>query len=431
MTSENHRHVRCPRCGGPTVRIRRLAEDRIASVAAPLRRYRCTDSGCGWEDAIAVAPDASRRRRARRDARKRAQRPRRIAVGASLATGLLLALAAAQAWQLYRNALPDPVLERAAANRPLVPFGQSHDGEPLPGDHPLLVRVADAGSSGTGPALATDALGDAPATGAPVSAPTRGAPIGTAVGKTTIPALTDSVRFSALADDATADSTADGPADDAPLTLRQNCAWGDPGRDPYRGTVEQALEGARLPPEVAKRLAAMIRAGQATDRLEITTASIRTVHQYREYDPESIAMTFGKTLCVNTKVNFKPGHMERADLYEVADAGGATYSVMVPYVCGNVSVLSDRAERPDEKAAAPVMVLGPDGRPVLRKTSAPLPGVIAGNLVRNPRTGTGNKVTTQQAEGQVPVPGTLANLLGGSVLLAWFIRRRARKPEGE
>jgi len=34
------------------------------------------------------------------------------------------------------------------------------------------------------------------------------------------------------------------------LALKQNCAWGDPGRDPYRGTVEQALEGAQLPPNL-------------------------------------------------------------------------------------------------------------------------------------------------------------------------------------
>jgi len=175
----------------------------------------------------------------------------------------------------------------------------------------------------------------------------------------------------------------------------------------------------------------MIKAGQASDRLEITNASIRTVHQYREYDPSSIAMTFGKTLCLNTRVNFPPGHMERADLYEVADASGATYSVMVPYVCGNVSVLADRAERPDEKAGAPIMVLGPDGRPVLRKASAPLPGVIAGNIGKDTLAGggggkQGEDGSTRKAEGQVPEPGTLANLLGGVALLGWWMRGRAR-----
>jgi len=359
------------------MRIRRLAEDRVASVAAPLRRHRCVDPACGWEGVVAVAPDAARKRRLRERVRKRAQRPRRVAIGVSLAVGLVFALAVAQAWQLYQRALPDPVIERIAARQPLVPFGRSHEGEPLPGDHPLLARV-------TAQAL-------------PASA---------------VPAARDA---SSAGDDA--------------LTLRQNCAWGDPGRDPYRGTVEQALEGARLPPEIAARLARMIKAGQATDRLEITNASIRTVHQYREYDPSSIAMTFGKTLCLNTRVNFRPGHLERADLYEVADASGATYSVMVPYVCGNVSVLGDRAERADERAGAPIMVLGPDGRPVLRKASAPLPGVIAGNIGRPTVQGRGGEGgTPRKVEGQVPEPGTLANLLGGVALLGWLMRRRARNP---
>jgi hypothetical protein len=224
----------------------------------------------------------------------------------------------------------------------------------------------------------------------------------------------------------TTSKSAESPAGEDRLQLRQDCAWGDPGRNPYRGTIEEALEGARLPADVVERLAGMIRAGQATDRLEITNASIRTVHQYREYNPKSIAMTFGKTLCVNTRVNFKPDHMERADLYEVADASGATYSVMVPYVCGNVSVLSDREERPD--AGAPIMVLGPDGKPVVRKASAPLPGVIAGNIGKKSVVGASNEPGTRQA--QVPVSGTLANLLGGFALLGWFLRRRLRARGG-
>ena len=395
------------------MRIRRLAEDRVASVAAPLRRRRCVDPACGWEGVVAVAPDAARKRRLRERMRKRAQRPRRVAIGVSLTVGLVFALTVAQAWQLYQRALPDPVIERIAARQPLVPFGQSHEGEPLPGDHPLLARVtAQALPASAVPASVPITASITVPSGAPTALPTA---LRTAL-RTDTPSAVPAARDA---------SSAGGDA----LTLRQNCAWGDPGRDPYRGTVEQALEGARLPPEIAARLARMIKAGQATDRLEITNASIRTVHQYREYDPSSIAMTFGKTLCLNTRVNFRPGHLERADLYEVADASGATYSVMVPYGCGNVSVLGDRAERADERAVAPIMVLGPDGRPVLRKASAPLPGVIAGNIGRPTVQGRGGEGgTPRKVEGQVPEPGTLANLLGGVAWLGWLMRRRARKP---
>jgi hypothetical protein len=44
-------------------------------------------------------------------------------------------------------------------------------------------------------------------------------------------------------------------------------------------------------------------------------------------------------------VNFPAGHVEYAALYEAEDRRGKTYSVMVPYVCNNVSVLGVRAER--------------------------------------------------------------------------------------
>jgi hypothetical protein len=51
------------------------------------------------------------------------------------------------------------------------------------------------------------------------------------------------------------------------------------------------------------------------------------------------------TLCFNTRVNFKPGHVEYAALYEHTDSRNRTYTVMVPYVCRNVSVLGQRGER--------------------------------------------------------------------------------------
>ena len=145
-----------------------------------------------------------------------------------------------------------------------------------------------------------------------------------------------------------ADPPADPPA--APvgaasgLTLRQGCAWGQPGRQPYRGTTEQALSAAGLPHEVVRQIAAMRLAGGRSGRLAISRSAIRQVDGPRAFNPRSMAMSFGLTLCLNTRVNFAPGHVEPADLYEARDASGRMYSVMVPDVCGNVTVLGARAE---------------------------------------------------------------------------------------
>jgi hypothetical protein len=136
------------------------------------------------------------------------------------------------------------------------------------------------------------------------------------------------------------------PAVDAePLKLRRGCAWGTPGRDPYRGTTEQALQAAGLPPEVVSEVAALRLARQPTDHLEIRNESIRALADGRTFDPRSVALTFGHTLCLNSRVNFPRGHVEKAELYEVRDARGRWHSIMVPEVCGNVSVLGARARR--------------------------------------------------------------------------------------
>jgi hypothetical protein len=44
--------LRCPRCGGALVRMRRKPFDRLLSLVSPRRRYRCRAMGCGWEGAL-------------------------------------------------------------------------------------------------------------------------------------------------------------------------------------------------------------------------------------------------------------------------------------------------------------------------------------------------------------------------------------------
>jgi hypothetical protein len=130
----------------------------------------------------------------------------------------------------------------------------------------------------------------------------------------------------------------------SPLQLRHSCAWGVPGGNPYRGTVAQALAAARLPPEVVRRIADMAERGWVYDQVEISREGIQTVSGQRRFGTDVRAMAFGDTLCFNTRVNFAPGHVEYAALYEAEDAAGKRYTVMVPYVCQNVSVLGEREE---------------------------------------------------------------------------------------
>lgn len=136
------------------------------------------------------------------------------------------------------------------------------------------------------------------------------------------------------------------PINATPLHLRVTCAWGVPGRNPYRGTVEQALTAALVPSEVVKDIATQVAHG-TRNQVQITREGIRTP-DHKHYFGKSIrAMAFGNTLCFDTRVNFDPGHVEYASLYEAADKNGKVYSVMVPFVCGNVSLLQERTQPPD------------------------------------------------------------------------------------
>jgi hypothetical protein len=205
------------------------------------------------------------------------------------------------------------------------------------------------------------------------------------------------------------------------LSVRQGCAWGVPGRHPYGGTVTQALLAARLPEDVVRRIDVMIALGIVSDQVVISRDSIRAVRSSRQFDSKIVAMGFGNTLCFGTRVNFQPGHLEFADLYDATDGRGNNYSVMVPYVCGNVSVLAERAERDDGAVATlmpvPGAATGATGHP--RGLAVPgSPGGRVTNLAK----------PAEQAVRTVPEPGTLAGLIAAlaAMALAEGIARRRR-----
>lgn len=195
----------------------------------------------------------------------------------------------------------------------------------------------------------------------------------------------------------------------AGLRLRQGCAWGQPGRNPYRGTPEQALTSARLPALVVERLLTKIHAHDTTDRIEISSAAIKAQNSERAYNPQSFAMTYGRTLCLNSRVNFAPGHVEQADLYEVTDEQGEKVAVMVPDVCGNVSVLGERGER---DAVA---------RYVAAAASAPRDDDPDSDVDGAQAHANGSAANAARS---VPEPGTLACTFAALAVAAWIARRR-------
>jgi hypothetical protein len=81
------------------------------------------------------------------------------------------------------------------------------------------------------------------------------------------------------------------------------------------------------------------------ERVEISRTAIRSIDGRHVFRPQIPAMAFGDALCFDTRVNFPAGHVEYAALYEAQDRTGKTYSVMVPFVCNNVSVLGARRHR--------------------------------------------------------------------------------------
>ena len=292
----------CPACGQATQRIPRLNQDRARSVSIRARRFGCSAASCAWQGLLLPADLVPEAEPAAPDSTPAGSGPLRwaraavlggtvvAAVGLPLTVATVVGLGALAGPPAALALLPGVSHDGLALRRP----SQQRGGQLLPAQ---LVLTAAAAASGAAGATATTT----PNT--PAAAPL------------------------------------------APLALRQGCAWGQPGRNPYRGSTEQALHAAQLPDDVVRQVSAMRQAKQVTARLQIGTAGIHEVNGPREFASTGLALTFGNTLCLGSKINFAPGHTEAADLYEVRDSQGRLHAVMVPDVCGNVSVLQRRGLR--------------------------------------------------------------------------------------
>ena len=313
------RRLGCPTCAGAVRRSRRSTVQRwFSGDTGDIARYRCTDAGCGWTgfiDRSGIQPKPTPR----------------LGLLRVLRSVVPLALAAAAVAFASWGASKAPVASVGVGTRQFAP-GEVFDGETLPAGHPLLL----AGLS-------------LPQAEVPQAAGSR-------------------------ADEASAHLP---PADHAAgtsLGLRRFCAWGSPGRMPYRGTVDEALHAAQIPTAVRQQIVAAVATGHASERLTIANDGIRALSSGREFDPRRFAMSYGRTLCLGTRVNFKPGHVEPASLFEAQDlASGRLYSVMVPDICRNVSILSRR----------PAVRPGPDRDP---RWLGPANRGIRATTARGPRT---------------------------------------------
>ncbi len=358
----------CPHCGARVVRVHRHLGDRLVAVVAKVHRYRCSNRDCAWEGIVSL-PTAQKQATRRREVTWTA-RLGWMSVGIAIASigagtiawfhddGGTAPPVAARAVHVPRSSPPPSEIfdALALANEEFGALGVRTPRGTYDGKASLAERVV----AGPSPSIPDDGF---VSMNLPMAGPRESYPVEFV---SAIPAENhDGLTFAPHDVGSTADPASlslvspgesfDGftlPPDDERLTrnatelsMRRGCAWGAPGRTPYKGTVRQALAGAGLPQEVVNKIDLMVERKMVSDRVTITRDAIQAVNSKRRFEPTISAMGFGKTLCFGTRVNFPAGHVEVADLYEATDGEGAKFSVMVPYVCGNVSVLAARAER--------------------------------------------------------------------------------------
>ena len=367
---------RCPSGGSAVARARR---SRIERLAPELRRWRCMQENCGWAGLLAHLPAAQQAleptaalptttavrwaAQGRIWWRKRGGRRLGRKVLMVSAGGLLASLATA--FVLHR-----PAPESVMVGTNVLLRGSHLEGERLPAAHPLVA---------------------------------------------VLPAQALEIEPKGYVED--------GPS---VLRVRRLCAWGLPGRNPYRGAVEQALQTATLSATVVTKIAASVRAGQRVDRVTIGNDGIHAQHSGRVFDPQRVAMTYGMTMCVDTRVNFKAGHTEQGDLYEAMDDDGRIYAVMVPDVCGNVSVVGQRVVKTAAPAPRAAGGVASDPRPWLQlppeERLRELPRALR-YADADPATGEGRNAPTSSP---VSAPGSL--LLSGLALgLALLLGRQRNR----
>jgi len=122
---------------------------------------------------------------------------------------------------------------------------------------------------------------------------------------------------------------------------RHGCVWEGPGESPYFGTLADALTAARVPIEIVRKIEIMRDSGFVTDRLEISSAGIRSTDHRRFFGKTTKAMAMGETVCFGTRIGMPPEKTTIANLYELVDDTNMRFQVMVVQIGGNVAVLGE------------------------------------------------------------------------------------------
>lgn len=123
-----------------------------------------------------------------------------------------------------------------------------------------------------------------------------------------------------------------------------SCDWSAPGRSPFTGEIPAAVAHYReIPPAVRVQLREKMKRHAYDDVVEIRRDSITGKHQYTDLR----SMHFGNTLCRNvSRAKWSDAALERGLVYTVGK-----YSVILPTVCSNLSLVTRRP--PAERAAPP------------------------------------------------------------------------------
>ena len=122
---------------------------------------------------------------------------------------------------------------------------------------------------------------------------------------------------------------------------RHGCVWEGPGESPYFGTLADALTAARVPIEIVRKIEFMRDSGFVTDRLEISSAGIRSTDHRRFFGKTTKAMAMGETVCFSTRIGLPPDKTTIANLYELVDDTNMRFQVMIVQIGGNVAVLGE------------------------------------------------------------------------------------------
>lgn len=113
-----------------------------------------------------------------------------------------------------------------------------------------------------------------------------------------------------------------------------HCNWDNPGVNPYRGSVAEAVSRyTEIPASDRAQIIKAIEQKQYDDIVLITKNKVIGTHTY---SPNLTKMHFGtNTVCKEiSRKGWANSRLERAKVYSYGK-----YSVIIPEICGNVSLI--------------------------------------------------------------------------------------------